>query len=214
MNNAKEIREVQLSRWQLLVVLVLVLALGAFIFVLGVSVGKKQAGQSAAATPASPIPLETVKPTVKTPQAADEVQKSAPSEIQKEIASFKEQEKTAAPSPSAPKSKPSTQPVKETPPKPKPAPVQNTASGTIPPPGLYYIQVVAATQKTEAERVAESIRKLGFSVYVLNPLPADRTNYFRVRVGGFRTEAERTQAAERLAASLGKKTSDFYYPPK
>ncbi len=61
--------------------------------------------------------------------------------------------------------------------------------------------------------MAESIKALGFAAVVLDPLPTDRTPYYRVRVGGYPNEQDRSLAADRLAVALNKKASDFYYPP-
>ncbi|MBM3297716.1 MAG: hypothetical protein FJY83_08975 [Candidatus Aminicenantes bacterium] len=228
MSNNREVRELQFTRMQLVVVFILVIALGAFIFVLGVSVGKKQARLAAGLGPDSPPVTETVKPRVKAPASlqaekavppAGEKEKtsavkkeaSAPSDIQKEIASFQAREKTTPDSKTPLKSKSAdTAPpaVK------KPLPAQTADAAATPPAGLFYIQVVAATQKADALRTAEAVRKLGFAVYVLEPQATDRPAFYRVRVGGYRTEQERSLAAERLAASLNKKTGDFYYPPR
>ncbi len=216
MSNTKEVRELQFTRMQLIIVFVLVIALGAFIFVLGVSVGKKQArlalGLESTAGPAT----EVVKPKVKAPADAgpEKPDASAPSEIQKELASFQTREKTGQDAKASPKTKPAAK-TEAAP----PAANKTTAARPVPAAGppaanLLYIQVAAVTQKTEAARLAETIRKLGFSVYVLDPLAGDRTPYYRVRVGGYKTEEERNRAGERLAAALDKKPGDFYYPPR
>ncbi len=236
MNRSKEPRELQFTSGQLVVVFVLIIALGAFIFVLGVSVGKKQA--RLAEGPASPpqvslgkverqakpavepagkvAPKSKVQPS-QPPASGD---KAANSEIQKEIASFQGQK--SAPKTQAQATKPE---VAKAQPKLQPKPTATetktqagpavAASKPAPKPvaSLLYIQVAAASQKTEALQLAESVRKLGFNVLVIDPLPTDRAPYYRVRVGGYSTEQDRTQAAARLAAALNKTPRDFYYPP-
>jgi len=236
MNRSKEPRELQFTSGQLVVVFVLIIALGAFIFVLGVSVGKKQA--RLAEGPASPPPASlgnverqakpAVEPAgkvapkskVQTSQPPASGDKAAKSEIQKEIASFQDQKSTPKTQPQGTKPE-----VAKAQPKPQPKPTTPetktqagpAVSASKPAPksvaGLFYIQVAAASQKTEGLQLAESIRRLGFNVMVIDPLPTDRAPYYRVRVGGYPTEQDRTQAAARLAAALNKNPRDFYYPP-
>ncbi|HEX9902040.1 MAG TPA: SPOR domain-containing protein [Acidobacteriota bacterium] len=239
MNRSKEPRELQFTSGQLVVVFVLIIALGAFIFILGVSVGKKQARLAEGPVSPSKTSVEKVarqaKPAgePKTRAAAEAPsqasrpstsgEKAAKSDIQQEIASFQAQQKTPKATAQETKPKPATSEAKIPPKSPAPEiktqPKSPAASSNakIQPKtavsSLCYIQVTAATQKTEAIRVAESIKALGFPAVVLDPLPTDRTPYYRVRVGGYPTEQDRSLAADRLAVALNKKTSDFYYPP-
>ena len=246
MNRSKEPRELQFTSGQLVVVFVLIIALGAFIFILGVSVGKKQARLAEGPVSPSKTSVEKVarqaKPAgePKTRAAAEAPsqasrpstsgEKAAKSDIQQEIASFQAQQKTpkataqeTKPAVSKSQPRPATSEAKIPPKSPAPEiktqPKSPAASSNakIQPKtavsSLCYIQVTAATQKTEAIRVAESIKALGFPAVVLDPLPTDRTPYYRVRVGGYPTEQDRSLAADRLAVALNKKTSDFYYPP-
>lgn len=225
----KEVRELQFTRMQLVIVFILVIALGAFIFVLGVSVGKKQARLSLGLESASSPAAEVVRPRVKAPSGARAESVNVPtagkspaakggevppgaSEIQKELASFQSREKSSAspgttsgPKPAVKKAAPPVQEKRTT--TAAPAPKSET-----PPAGLLYIQVVAARQKAEASQLAETVRKLGFPVYVLEPQGG--IPYYRVRVGGYRTEEERSRAAQALAGALSKKPGDFYYPPR
>ena len=255
MNRSKEPRELQFTSGQLVVVFVLIIALGAFIFVLGVSVGKKQArlaegpvlppktSVSKVARPLKPVvePKNKQAGELKTqPSAEGQAQTSRPatssdktakSEIQKEIDSFQAQPKTSKAStqgtkPTVSKTQPKTQPKPaapevKSPPSPKVTEIKTKPAPAVPPAkvpekpanSLYYIQVAAASQKAEGLQLAETIRGLGFSVVVIDPLSTDRAPYFRVRVGGYATDQDRSQAAVRLAAALNKKPSDFYYPP-
>ena len=241
MSNSREVRELQFTRMQLVIVFILVIALGAFIFVLGVSVGKKQARLAQGLEQAGGAPAEVVKPRVKLPSsgraqkaktsvegttATPVEKKAAPSstDIQKEIASFKAQEQptgktspTAAKKTKSPAQAPAvevkkTAPAKTIPEAKKTSTVSKPPISQKPPVNLYYIQVAAATQKTEAAKLAEEIRKLGYNAYVLDPLPSDRVAYYRVRVGGYRSEEERSQAAGGLAAALNKKVTELYFP--
>ncbi|MBN2198814.1 MAG: SPOR domain-containing protein [Candidatus Aminicenantes bacterium] len=229
MTNAKEVRELQFTRMQLVIVFVLVIALGAFIFVLGVSVGKKQARLAQGLEPAAGPSTEVVRPKVKPPtealaekagtppsekaSPADEKKvAAASSDIRKEIASFEAQEKTGRESPAVSKSTPAAKTGTATPAPKKTAARRSVPAAVEPQIGLLYIQVVAASQKSEASQLADKIREHGFSVFILDPRAG--TPFYRVRVGGYRTEEERNRAGERLAAVLKKKPSDFYYPPR
>jgi len=229
MTGSKEVRELQFTRMQLVIVFVLVIALGAFIFVLGVSVGKKQARLAQGLEPAAGPSTEVVRPKIKPPtdvlaekagtpasekasSAVEKKEAAAPSDIQKEIASFESRGKTSRESPTVSKSKPTvktgTAPAAE---KKTEAP-QTVPTAVRPQAGLLYIQVVAASQKAEASQLADKIREHGFSVFILDPQAG--IPYYRVRVGGYRTEEERNRAGEQLAAVLNKKPGDFYYPPR
>lgn len=229
MTGSKEVRKLQFTRMQLVIVFVLVIALGAFIFVLGVSVGKKQARLAQGLEPAAGPSAEVVRPKIKPPTdtraekagtpasektspAAAKKEAAAPTDIQKEIASFESREKTARDSPAVSKSRPAantgTAPAAEK----KTAAPRTGPAAVEPQAGFLYIQVVAATQKAEASQLADKIREHGFSVFILDPQAG--IPYYRVRVGGYRTEEERSRAGERLAAVLNKKPSDFYYPPR
>ncbi len=245
MNRNREPRELQFTSAQLVIVFILIIALGAFIFILGVSVGKKQARLSEGPAPVRKPTAEKVAQKVKPPlepkvkagaETKTEAVKPNPpvggtpkSDIQQEIASFKAQPKTTkttaqAAKPAASKTQPAAQPKPAAPEaktqpagsktKTLPQPAVPAANPQVKPPAtLFFIQVAAAPQKEEALRLAGSIRNHGFTAMVLDPLPTDRTPYYRVRVGGYQTEEERSLAAEKLAVALGKKASDFYYPP-
>ena len=76
---AKPSRELQFSTHQLIGVFLGILALGIFVFLLGVSIGKKQALLAAAGGAVPGPKIETAAP--KTPLTGE----SAPSDIQKEI---------------------------------------------------------------------------------------------------------------------------------
>jgi cell division septation protein DedD len=245
MSRNREPRELQFTSAQLVIVFILIIALGAFIFILGVSVGKKQARLSEGPLPMRKVAVEKVAPKTKLPveskvKAGGETQpgtvKPTPSvggapksDIQQEIASFKAQPKTTQTTdqgtkPAASKTQPAAQPkprAAEAKTQPAASKTKTAPQAAVPaanlqaklPATLFFIQVTAAPQKEEALRLAGSIKNYGFTAIVLDPFPTDRSPYYRVRVGGYQSEEERSLAAEKLAAALGKKTSDFYYPP-
>jgi outer membrane biosynthesis protein TonB len=131
MNRNREPRELQFTSAQLVIVFVLIIALGAFIFILGVSVGKKQARLSEGPAPVRKPAAEKMAQKVRPPlepkvkagaETKTEAVKPTPpvggtpkSDIQQEIASFKAQPKTTkttaqAAKPAASKTQPTAQP--------------------------------------------------------------------------------------------------------
>jgi cell division septation protein DedD len=87
MSKTREVRELQFSSTQLIVLFMAILILGVFIFLLGVSVGKKQAKLTQEANLGRSPQVEQIRrPKPKPPQEAE------PSAIDKEIASHAKQE--------------------------------------------------------------------------------------------------------------------------
>jgi DedD protein len=78
MSKDKPFRELQFSSAQLVVVFLGILILGVFIFLLGISVGKKQNQLAAGAGPLVPVKTETVTP--KTPVSPDPAPAAKPEE--------------------------------------------------------------------------------------------------------------------------------------
>lgn len=202
----KDFREIQVSSSLLVVIFLGVLALGVFIFLLGVSVGKKEVS---AGTPSQivtqQIPEPVKEPAVK-PAASDAgaltqsppLTSSAPGQQQ--------------PGPEAAVTKPSPkEPVTDKAPvsAPKPAnetkkPAAAAPSGT----GLYYVQVAAYTERSQAQTAAEKYRKQGYPAVVSNPKPSDTKTWYRVRLGGYPTRDKATALLAKLNTAAGKKT-DF-----
>jgi cell division septation protein DedD len=172
-------REIQVSSSLLVVIFLGVLALGVFIFLLGVSVGKNQARLSAPArvvTQQIPEPVKDVpvKPTGAEPSGGLASKTSAKDTAVKAPASKPPAETTAAP-----------------------------ASGP-----LYYVQVAAFTDRAQAQTAAETYRKQGYTVFVTNPKPTDTRTWYRVRLGGYTTRDGAVSLLDKLNAAAGKKT-DF-----
>jgi len=188
----KDFREIQVSSSLLVVIFLGVLALGVFIFLLGVSVGKKQVRLTAPTQIVTQPIAEPVKEQPVRPAPAD-TESAAVAPVSGEP---------------APKSAPPTATVK--------APVEKAPAETkktAPPPatastGLYYVQVGAFTERTQAQVAADRYKKQGYTAVVANPRPSDTKTWYRVRLGGY---ASRDRAADLLAklnAAAGKKT-DF-----
>jgi cell division septation protein DedD len=174
-------REIQVSSSLLVVIFLGVLALGVFIFLLGVSVGKKQVRLSAPAQvvtqqipePAKDIP---VKPTAAESESAGGLASKTPAKD---------------PAVKAPASKP-------------PAETASTrASGP-----LFYVQVAAFSERAQAQTAAETYRKQGYTVFVTDPKPSESRAWYRVRLGGYASRDRAVSLLDKLNAAAGKKT-DF-----
>jgi cell division septation protein DedD len=181
----KDFREIQVSSTLLVVIFLCVLILGVFIFLLGVSVGKKQVQITAANQvvaqqiqepardkPSSPAPGVTPSTTAGSQPGtgAESAAKPAP--------------KTSAPSAKAPAK--------------TPAPAAAT--------GTYYIQVSAFTDRAQAAAEAEKFRKRGYPVVVADPRPSDTKSWYRVRVGGYPTREKAAEVLTKLNDTAKKKT--------
>ncbi len=200
----KDFRELQISSSILVFIFVGILILGVFIFLLGVSVGKKQvqiAGESG--TPPR-IVTEQVKapPTAKPEQVsgarADEGKKLIADELapqQKPLQSVKEAPKKMEPSEKPVAAKKEVKPAAETP---------GPQTGKT---GPFFIQVGAFNDKQTAVNTAEEFKKKGYSVLVLDP--SSIIKKFRVRLGGFPTREEALKALTKLKAESKKKIDYF-----
>ena len=194
----KDFREIQVSSSLLVVIFLGVLALGVFIFLLGVSVGKKQAG----VTVPTQIVTQQIPETVKEPQV-----KPTSSELSAETA--------AAPltgDPQAAGEPPASKPTaKETAvtkaPGSKP-PAETKKNPAVSPTGQYYVQVGAFTDRSQAQAAADKYKKQGYAAIVANPRPSDTKTWYRVRLGGYATRERAADLLAKLNAAAGKKT-DF-----
>ena len=181
----KDFREIQVSSSLLVVIFLGVLALGVFIFLLGVSVGKKQARLSAPTQVVTQQIPEPVKEAPVRPAPADTeaVLKAAPS-----------------------------QPAVKPPPTPASAPTVKPAASAAKPPaaasGLYYVQVAAFNDRAQALALADKYRKQGYTVVVTDPRPSDTKSWYRVRLGGYASRDRADGLLDKLNAAAGKKT-DF-----
>lgn len=204
----KDFREIQVSSSLLVVIFLGVLALGVFIFLLGVSVGKKQAGAATPTevvtqqipepvkeTPVKPAPSETAPGLTGTAAAAPSTSRPLPAAGVP--AAGPETKLAAADKPSAPSPKPPATEAKK-------APVSAAPAAS----GLYYVQVAAYTDKTQAQTAAEKYRKQGYTAVVASPKPTDTKTWYRVRLGGYASKAQASTLLAKLNAAAGKKT-DF-----
>ena len=188
----KDFREIQVSSSLLVVIFLGVLALGVFIFLLGVSVGKKQVRLTAPTQIVTQPIAEPVKEQPVKPSPAD-TESAAVAPVSGEP---------------APKSAPPAATVK--------APVEKApveTKKTAPPPvtaatGLYYVQVGAFTERAQAQAAADRYKKQGYTAVVANPKLSDTKNWYRVRLGGYASRDRAVDLLAKLNAAAGKKT-DF-----
>lgn len=185
----KDYRELQLSSSQLVLIFIAILALGVIIFLLGVSVGKKQA-QIADASQITSEPI-AAKVTEEKPTAVEEPE-------EKPI----ETEKPAdQPGDTIREELASHQKVKEET-KTKPAPIPRSSG--------YYIQIGAFKNRESAYSMAEELKDQGFPAQVFDPAPTDRNPLYKVRVGGYETRAQAEEELDKIAQTQGKQKSDYF----
>ncbi len=181
----REFREIQVSSSLLVVIFLAVLALGVFVFLLGVSVGKKQVRIAADS--------QVVTQTVTEP--AGEPSEGAPG--------TKPGEAVAGPETAPPQSRAG---IAKTEPKTEGTSVAKSTPSRGS--GLYYVQVGAFLEKNQALKLAETYRRRGYTAVVTDPKPEDSQSWHRVRLGGFTSRERAEDLLEGLNAAAGKKT-DF-----
>ena len=183
----KDFRELQLSSTQLVIIFVGILIIGVVIFLLGVSVGKKQSqivnesttvakGEIEQAADKPPVTVQKpktektkeTKPVKIKPKESISKEKK-PGTIKKELASHEDvKEKTKAIT----------------------APTEKE--------NLFYIQIGAYKFKKNALNVADGFKKKGYPSMVINPLPSDKNPWYRVRVGGYKSREEAEEIKSKL----------------
>ncbi len=187
----KDFREIQVSSSLLVVIFLGVLALGVFIFLLGVSVGKKQVRVSSPTQIVTQqIPEPVKEPPVK-PTAAEK--EPAPAALQS----------SAGRSQPAADELASKAPAKDSVVK-APVEANKTPAGVS---GLYYVQVAAFTERAPAQALADKYKKQGYTP-VIDPRPTSTKTWYRVRLGGYASRDRADDLLAKLNAAAGKKT-DF-----
>lgn len=211
-------RELKFSPPQLVIVFLAILVLGIFVFLLGISVGKKQpqllaqAGRGSAPTTES-VTAPAVKPAEVTTSIAPEEPKpkleTAPLAGQTPPPQARAESQAAGPAEKKPapaglEKKPAgikTAPEVKKPNAPPTPVVQNAP---------YYVQVSASEVKAAAAAYAKRIADLGYPTIVLDPFGTDKRPVYRVRVGPFESKQAATDEQGKLATALKKKKSDFF----
>jgi cell division septation protein DedD len=186
----KDYRELQLSSSQLILIFIAILVLGVVVFLLGVSVGKKQANvqqeTQLASQPAEQITQEKPVP-----------QEEKPGTIDQELASHEKAREEKVP-----EEKIEAQPVKPKAEPSKPAPATQQQNN-------FWIQVGAFSSQQNANAMAEEYKSKGYNAVVLVPSSSDRSKFYRVRVGGYATREEAERARDNLARQEKKQKGDY-----
>jgi cell division septation protein DedD len=189
----KDFREIQVSSSLLVVIFLGVLALGVFIFLLGVSVGKRQSSfSSPTQVVTQQIPEPVKEPPVKPTAAETQSGATAPGSGSGSL--------RPAPDPAAQKT-PAMETVAGKTPGKKTVETKTAAPATR---GLYYVQVLAVADRAQAEAAADRYRKQGYTAVIADP-PAGERNY-KVRLGGYATRDRAADLLKKLNAAAGKKT--------
>jgi cell division septation protein DedD len=204
----KEFREIQVSSTLLVVIFLCVLVLGVFIFLLGVSVGKKQVQITAA----NQVVAQQIQEPAKDQGAAKPSdQESARDNLSTSPPVITPPATESEGRPAGPGGAASKQPVSKPAAKTSSslagkAPAKTAALATTP--ATYYVQVAAFTDRTQAAAEADKFRKRGYPVVVAEPRPTDTKSWYRVRVGGYPSREKAAEVLTKLNEAAKKKT-DF-----
>jgi cell division septation protein DedD len=211
---AKPSRELQFSTQQLIGVFLGILALGIFVFLLGISIGKKQTVLAAAGGAAPAARTENV--AARTPVTGN----PARTDIQKELDAHARSVQTAPPKTEAspiesPAGKPAGKPAdKPTPASPDKAPAKAEPAVRKPAPtdavGGWFVQVAAVADKPAASAFAEKLLKDGYPALLIEPSAKDKKSIYRVRVGPFGSKNEADEAKNKLTEAMKKKKNDYF----
>lgn len=215
----KEYRELQITSSQLVVIFLAIILLGIVIFLLGVSVGKKQA-LAVSETQLTPPRTTPGKVIAKKPAAVTEEKPTAsqPSEQpSQEKPLDKPEEKKEANIPEKPQVK-RTDPIsqeltshQQAEQKPQ---VKPTPSSAVPVAGQFYIQVGAYRNRDGAYERADELKVKGFSAQVFDPSPGSRSQLYKVQIGGFTSREEAETKLSELARAENKSESDYFIVKK
>ncbi len=188
----KDYRELQLSSSQLILIFVAILVLGIVVFLLGVSVGKKQ-GKIVEETQIASKPVEQITQQKPVPQKESEDPISQELESHKKAGEEKIQEEKIEAQPVA--AKPKVEPKKP------PAASQNQ--------NVYWIQIGAFSSQQNASALVEEYKSKGYNAILVEPSSTDRTKLYRVRLGGYPTREQAESARNELARVENKSASDY-----
>jgi cell division septation protein DedD len=187
----KDYRELQLSSSQLILIFIAILVLGIVVFLLGVSVGKKQ-GKIIEETQLAEKPAEQINQQKPVPQKESADPISQELESHKKAGEEKVQEEKI-------KSQPTAKPKVES---PKPTATSQSQN-------VYWIQVGAYSSQQNANTLVEGYKGKGYNAIVIEPSQTDRRKFYRVRLGGYPTREQAEKARDELAREENKKESDY-----
>jgi len=205
---SKHSRELQFSTPQLVGVFLGVLALNAFVFLLGISIGAKKAALATNSV-SGPAKTETVIPRI--PSAPDAAGKSI---IQNELDAHAQTAKNAeSKTDLPPKAKSEAAGPDKTAAGLKTAaekPKEKDLSPAVKSVGIWFVQVAAVTDKPAASNFAAKLARDGFPSLLVEPPLTDKPAVFRVRIGPYRTKSEAEEAKTKLIEATKKKKTDYF----
>lgn len=222
-----DVREIQLSGKQLVFLFMAVTVVSVVIFLCGVLVGRGvqplrgtavevQAAPAVETAPDPTAPIDQPVAPANEPTRAtglgyqddleakvpktDKVTTAPPAPVKPVAPTSAAQANAATATPAAATSATSTKGSAPAPATPaKAAPAEATPSKMFPEPrgDGFAIQVAALTGKSEAEAVADRLKRKGYAVYVLSA-PSGQPAAYKVRVGKFKARTEAEKIATRL----------------
>lgn len=187
----KDYRELQLSSSQLILIFIAILVLGIVVFLLGVSVGKKQ-GKIVEETQLAEKPAEQITQPKPVPQKESSDPISEELESHKKAGEEKVQEEKIKAQPPAKSKVESSRPAAS-------SRVQN----------MYWIQVGAYSSQQNANNLVEDYKRRGYNAIIIEPSPTASRKLYRVRLGGYPTREEAEKARDALAQQENKKVTDY-----
>lgn len=205
---AKQSRELQFSTPQLVGVFLGVLALNAFVFLLGISIGTKKTALTANSVSDS-APTETVISRI--PSSPDAAGKSA---IQTELDAHAQTDKNSASKATLPAKAKSEAAAPAKPNAGTETAAEKPKEKALPPSaksvGLWFVQIAAVTDKPAASKLAEKLAQDGFPSFLIEPPKTDKPSVYRVRMGPFQTKSEAEEAKAKLIEATKKKKNDYF----
>jgi cell division protein FtsN len=201
----KDYRELQISSSVLIFIFLGIIIVGIVIFLLGVSVGKKQA-EMAGVPMSSPERFEEV--IAEKPEPVAEDKDPIGQELEGHETAQQDPETTEVVTQPQVKSQ---QPAQKKPPTPKPAstpPAKQKAA--TPASQQYYLQIGAFRSRESADSVVEKYESMGFPGQIIAPSSSDSRQLFRVVLGGYASRADAQQAKSMLIETEGQKASDYF----
>ncbi|MDD8025073.1 MAG: SPOR domain-containing protein [Acidobacteriota bacterium] len=211
---AKRARELQFATHQLVAVFLGLLALCAFVFLLGISMGSKKTTLAAKAG-AKALKIET--PAGPSPADIDSRNRAGAAEITPGPIEPKPVAAAAKTESAKPAGKPAAEPGNKASIRPETKPdikapavkpeAKKPSAATTP---GWYIQVAAGDTKPDAETLVRKLEKDGYPAFVMDPLPRDKKALYRVRVGPYENKAEAEKAKIKLAEAAKKKNTDYF----
>jgi len=230
MTNDKPFRELKFTSTQLAIVFLAILAFGVCIFLLGISVGKKQTQLAAKSgipvvktetlaqkppQPADTPPTVTIQPTQGEAAAPESKTGAPPAEKKAEDkAGAKEETGAGIKPPTAASGKSAETKAVSDEKRPAESKIEPAQKETKPTAarqeGIFYVQIGAVNDKEAADGFARKIEQLGYSTLVMKPLANDKKPVYRIRIGPYESRQEAAAAQEKIAADLKKKKTDFF----